>query len=227
MASRNTIRYFDSEAMYHVYNRGVNKQIIYSDERDYAVFLSFLKYALLPDSELKKHEIIDKDIVSIAKRFNLRRERFSDRIELVAFCLMPNHFHLLLYQHDKDAITALMRSVATGYAVYYNKRHNRVGSLFQGKYKACRINSDSYWTHISRYIHLNPIDLDEDYTTYPYSSYKFFMGDNNAEWVRQDRAMGEFKDSAEYAEFVKDYIPQRKDLKNIADILANSRELGL
>jgi putative transposase len=227
MASRNTIRSYEPDTMYHIYNRGVNKQLIFKDERDYSVFLSFLKYALIPDSELEKHVIVDKDIVSIASRFNLRRERFSERIELVSYCLMPNHYHLQLFQYDKDAITGLMRSVATGYAVYFNKRYDRVGTLFQGKYKASKINSDAYWTHISRYIHLNPLDIDLDYRTYPYSSFSHIASDDDIEWLNTEKALNQFVDLEEYLKFIEDYIPYRNDLKAIAEILANSRELGL
>jgi len=225
MASRNTIRAFEPDAMYHVYNRGVNKQDIFDDERDYSVFLSFLKYALLPDEELEKHKLIDADIISIAQRFNLRRERLAGSVELVAFCLMPNHFHLLLYQYDQDGVTRLMRSLATGYAIYYNKRHKRIGTLFQGRYKASRINSDAYWTHISRYIHLNPLDLGEDYKSYSYSSFREYIGQTESAWVRPEKAIGSFSSTKEYEEFVDDYIPYRKDLKEIISSLANSREL--
>lgn len=227
MASRNTIRSYEPDAMYHVYNRGVNKQDIFNDERDYNVFLSFLKYALLPDSEIEKHTLVDRDIISIAARFNLRRERFAERVELVSFCLMPNHFHLQLYQYDKEAVTDLMRSIATGYAIYFNRRHKRVGSLFQGKYKASRINTDGYWTHISRYIHLNPLDINRDYKDYPYSSYHHIVDKDSTDWLRPEKAIAEFSDIEEYKDFVEEYIPHRNELKDLSEILANSRELGL
>lgn len=225
MPSRNSVKKFEPDAMYHVYNRGVNKQIIFNDEKDYSVFLSFLKYALLPESELEKHSIVDKDIISIAQRFNLRRNRFSERIELVAYCLMPNHFHLQLYQFDKDAITGLMRSIATGYAIYFNKRHKRVGALFQGKYKAAKINTDAYWSHISRYIHLNPLDIGKDYKSYPYSSLVHIIDKDNIAWLRPEKSLEEFSDLQEYLKFLEDYIPYRKELKGINEILANSREI--
>jgi phage tail tube protein FII len=108
--------------------------------------------------------------------------------------------------------------------MYFNKRHNRVGSLFQGTYKASKIESDSYWMHISRYIHLNPVDLG-DYKNYPYSSYKIFMGETYAEWVHPEKVLNSFNNSKEYEKFVKSYLEQRKDLKEISRLLANSKEL--
>ncbi len=216
---------FDVDAMYHVYNRGVDKRNIFLDERDYAVFLSFLKYALLSDPDNLRKDEVDVALLTDSQRYNLRRLGLSGQLELVSFCLMPNHFHLLLYQYEQDAITKLMRSVSTGYAMYFNKRYKRVGSLFQGVYKASRIHTDAYWQHISRYIHLNPLDLGTDYRDYPYSSYKYFAGIAQAEWVTSDSVMESFKSPEDYEAFINDYIPYRKELLEIKDMLANSNEL--
>lgn len=211
--------------MYHVYNRGVDKALIFKDKRDYAVFLSFLKYALLSDDSNKKIDAVDAALITEAQRFNLRREGLADRLELVSYCLMPNHFHLLIYQYDKDAITRLMRSVATGYSMYFNKRYKRIGSLFQGVYKASKIGTEPYWAHISRYIHLNPLDIGQDFRTYDYSSYRVFMGRIKQEWVKPALITDDYKSSKEYDKFVASYISHRHELKEIEDMLANSREL--
>jgi putative transposase len=225
MPSRNAIKNFEPESMYHVYNRGVDKRIIFTDERDYAVFLSFLKFALLSDEELSHYEVVDGGLISQADRFNLRRQGLHGAVELVSYCLMPNHYHLLLYQRDIDGITRLMRSIGTGYVAYFNKRHKRVGSLYQGRYKACSIKTQGYWDHISRYIHLNPLDIGEDYKTYPYSSYRNYIGHADAEWLKTGLIMGVFESVEAYEKFVADYIPYRDELKEIKDLLANSREL--
>ena len=225
MPSRNAIKNYEPDSMYHVYNRGVDKRIIFTDEKDYAVFLNFLKFALLSDEELKGEKIVDSNIVSEATRFNLRRECLNEAVELVSFCLMPNHFHLLLYQREIDGITRLMRSIGTGYSIYFNKRHKRVGSLFQGRYKASPIKTPEYWDHISRYIHLNPLDIGQNYENYTYSSYRNFVGKAEASWVKPDLVLDSFKSATEYAKFVYDYIPHRNELKFIKDFLANSREV--
>lgn len=221
MPGKNTIKEFESDAVYHVYNRGVDRRVIFNDERDYAVFLSFLKYALLSDKDLNKSEEIDPGLISDAARFNLRRLGLYGELELLSFCLMPNHFHLLLYQHTADAITQLMRSVATGYSMYFNKRYERSGTLFEGVYKASRIKSDAYWIHISRYIHLNPIDLGVDYKKFNYSSYRFYSGDARAEWVNTSMLLDNFKNSEDYEKFHDEYIPRRKELLEVKGLLAN------
>jgi putative transposase len=225
MPSRNSVKSFEPESMYHVYNRGVDKRIIFKDERDYAVFLSFLKYALLSDDEIKQVSLVDKNSISDSARFNLRREGLADKLELVSFCLMPNHFHLLLYQYDQEAITKLMRSIGTGYSMYFNKRYGRTGTLFQGVYKASRINSEGFWQHISRYIHLNPVDLGVDYETYTYSSYRNYIGTAKTDWLKPELVLGGFSKKSEYKKFVKDYLPYRKELKDIKELLANSGEI--
>ncbi|CAN5644618.1 hypothetical protein BH23PAT2_BH23PAT2_03900 [soil metagenome] len=225
MPSRNVVKEFEADAMYHVYNRGVNKGLIFTDKRDYAVFLSFLKFALLSDDEQAQKDAVDVSLLTDAQRFNMRRLGLAGKVELVSYCLMPNHFHLLLYQYEPDAITKLMRSVGTGYSIYFNKRHERIGSLFQGVYKASRINSDAYWWHISRYIHLNPLDIGEDYKRYEYSSYRVFMGTIRQEWVKPDFIMAEYSSLKKYEKFVDSYIPQRNNLKEIQGLLANGREI--
>lgn len=225
MPSRNVVKQFVADKMYHVYNRGVEGRDIFMDERDYAVFLSFLKFALLSDSENQNNEVVDQTLISQAERFTLRRKGLADKVDLVSYCLMPNHFHLLFYQHTEEGITELMRSVITGYVLYFNKRHKRTGSLFQGVYKASPINTDPYWWHVSRYIHLNPLDLGVDYKDYPYSSYRFFAKKAEAEWVKPDIILSGFRSAHSYEHFVEEYIPQRNELLEIKNVLANSQEL--
>jgi putative transposase len=225
MPSRNIMKSFVPNSMYHVYNRGVDKRIIFVDERDYAVFLSFLKYALLSDEDVQKHQVIDAGLLSSATRFNLRREGLHGVVELVSYCLMPNHFHLQLFQYEANGVTRLMQSIATGYVMYFNKRHGRTGALFQSRYKASKIDSQAYWDHISRYIHLNPLDLGSDYKNYQYSSFKQYEGKVEAEWVRPGLVIDSYRTPKDYVRFVDEYIPHRAGLKDVKDILANSREL--
>ena len=220
MPSKNVTKQFDVDSMYHVYNRGNNKRQIFFDERDYAVFLSFLKYALMSDEDFHAKEQIDKSILTENNRFELRRLGLAGKLELVSYCLMPNHFHLQFFQHDIDAITKLMRSIATGYVMYFNKRYETSGSLFQGVYKASKINDDAYYQHISRYIHLNALDIDADFKYYEYSSYKYYSDNAKADWVHTEKGINGM-DPKQYEQFIIDWIPQRKDAKNIAGYLAD------
>jgi putative transposase len=136
-------------------------------------------------------------------------------VSLIAYCLMPNHFHLLIQQISIDGITKLLRRIATTYAMYFNKRYKRVGYLFQGPYKAVLVENDSYLLHLSRYIHLNPSELiRRNLINYPYSSYKYYLGIAKAGWVKPDLILNYFDKSKllpllnkypSYQEFVEGY----------------------
>lgn len=208
MPSRNAIKTYVPHSFYHIYNRGVEKRKIFLDEQDYSVFLSYFKVAL--------SEMIDEDTKTEAfsslEEARLRRENFHKDIELSAYCLVPNHFHLLIYQKENaHAITELMRSVMSGYVRYFNKRYERVGSLFQGRYKASLIDQEAYLWHISRYIHLNSLDKNIESADDEHSSYPYYMGLKSANWIHPERILKLHEDDLEdYATFVNDYRGQKE-----------------
>ena len=112
-----------------------------------------------------------------------------------------------------------MRSVGTSYVAYYNRKYERIGPLFQGRYKASLIDSDTYLQHISRYIHLNP----KDYTTYNYSSYQAIVKNWNVEWLDSDELLSTFEGTrSDYAAFVADYEDYKEMLDEIKHDLADS-----
>src|SRR5690349_16275253 len=140
MPSRNILRQFVPDACYHVYNRGVSRQTIFHESEDYAVFLNLLKRYL--------------DVEPIRDPKGREYSSLRGEVELLAYCLMPNHFHLLFYLHEPDAITRLMRAVTGAYTIFYNKKYKRIGPLFQSRFKASHILDEAYLLHISRYIHM-------------------------------------------------------------------------
>ena len=195
MASRNTVREFTENAYYHVYNRGVEKRVIFLDEQDYTVFLGLLKKYLVGENYNKanRHKAVT----------------IGSEVQLLAYCLMPNHFHLLLYQVSQEGVAKLMRRVTTGYVMYFNSRYARVGGLFQGRYRASRINADAYLHHISRYIHLNP----EQHQTWPYSSLKYYQRTQAPpEWLHTEKIIDLFHSRREYLDFVDEYRDSMREL---------------
>ena len=203
MPGRNIEKIYLSETYYHLYNRGVNKRRIFIDSEDYAVFMNLLKRYL--DNQPAKD--------------NKGREykRLHSKIELLAFCLMPTHYHLLVYQHTPEAITELIRPVATAYTMFFNKKYKRQGPLFQSRFRAAVVNKEAYLQHISRYLHLNP----EDYQNWEFSSLPYFMGKKNSGWVRPDRILELFDDRHEYKTFVEDYAEHKRMLDLIKSELAD------
>jgi putative transposase len=165
MPSKNSVKQYEAGAYYHIYNRGVEKRLVFMYDRDYQAFLACLKRYLLPAEPWSKPH---KDL--------------SEQIELVAYCLMPNHFHLLVRQVEPRAIESLMRCVMTVYVRHFNDRHGRVGSLFQDSYKAVRIRNEGHLYQAEQYIHQNPKDLVKQVSEYPYSS--LFWRGKRPVWLR-------------------------------------------
>ena len=131
---------------------------------------------------------------------------------------MPNHFHLLIKQNNKTAIEFFMRSLSTKYSVYFNKKYDRVGPLFQGAYKAVLVENETYLLHLSRYIHLNPtgkIPLKDTY-----SSYSDYLKLRKTKWLNSQNILSYFnkaqktrlKDVFSYQSFIEDYLQNPKEL---------------
>jgi putative transposase len=186
MPARNVVKQYAEDSYYHVYNRGVEKRQIFLDDQDYVMFLGLLKRHLSRNKELNARGIV--------------YESYGGRVELLSFCLMPNHFHLLFYLNtDPTAITELMRRVSGTYTSYFNRKYERVGPLFQGVYKASLVDNDPYLLHITRYIHRNP----KDYYNWPYSSLPYYIKDRKADWVVPDKIY-KLYDWGSYESFLND-----------------------
>ena len=182
--SKNTIKQYVENGYYHVYNRGVEKRDIFLDDQDYRVFLRLLKFYLSPSGS-DKHPL-----TSLSEFAPVRVRPLADlhqEIELHCFCLMPNHFHLLIKQISQFGMPNLLRCLLTTYSMYFNRRYNRVGHLFQGTYKAAMILEETYLLHLSRYIHLNPMEMTGSHlVSYPYSSYQYYLGKKRARWLNTE-----------------------------------------
>ena len=177
MPAKNSVKTYQENSYYHVYNRGVEKRDVFCDEQDYRVFLSYLQTYLSDPKKLP--EQYPSHILS----------NFNNNIELLCYCLMPNHFHFLIHQHYSTVITDFMRSLFSRYSVYFNKKYDRVGSLFQGKYKAVLIKSEEQLVYITHYLHNNPRELftsrsDLEVLKYRYSSIGNYLGRIHQDWVR-------------------------------------------
>lgn len=178
MPAKNRIKIYVDNTYYHVYNRGVEKRTIFLDEQDYGVFLSYLKFYLMPSEPRGPSPRL-----SPAQQLT----NHNQKISLIAYCLMPNHFHLLIKQTDKNCMTDFIRALSTRYSMYFNKRYARVGSLFQGRYKAVLVDNEMQFLYLTKYIHRNPLDLPgyqpSNLLEYPYSSYRNFTGTIHQSWI--------------------------------------------
>lgn len=204
MPVRNVVRVQIANTFYHVYNRGHNKDLLFTDESDYEFFQFLLQRCFGPE-QLKSND---------GKIFPW----FGDTIKLNAFCLMPNHFHLLLYQaEDETAVSKAMQSLGTTYSMYFNKKYQRRGSAFESVFKSSPIVNDSYLLHITRYIHLNP----REYKHWKYSSYSDYLAATTRHWIDCDQILEMFDSRQQYVAFVDDYVELRDELSSLKHELAD------
>lgn len=203
MPARNSVKFYIANTIYHVYNRGVEKRKIFIDKQDYGVFLGYIKeYLSPPGSQIRKSREL--------------HSKYYDQITLLAYCLMPNHLHLLIKQKNKDSIKKFTKSLFTRYSMYFNKKYNRVGHLFQGIYKATNAISEDYLLDLTKYIHLNPIKSSAG----SYSSYSDYIGLSNTIWINKHIVLDKFSQNAfvkfnnitTYKDFVEKYQEEAYDI---------------
>lgn len=195
--------------VYHIYNRGVEKRKIFLDAGYYRRFISTLEHYLSYDypysllwrrlQDVKspdgKREILEQ----------LERKRIDQPVNIISFCLMPNHFHLTLKQAVENGISNYMHKIGTSYTNYFNIREDRSGRLFEGTFKAVRVESDEQLRHLTRYQHINSwkiVKNKRELRNYPWSSLPIYLGKKDMQFVNPELVMGNFKDSEDYLDFV-------------------------
>jgi putative transposase len=212
MPARNIVKTYVAGGYYHIYNRGIEKRIIFMDEMDYKTFLKYLKEALSPPPDPKNMRVTVNLKGGTFKGLPKPVKNFKDSINLIAYCLMPNHFHLLVEQTEIMDMKKFMQSIITRYSMYFNKKYNRVGKLFQGHYKAVLVSDENYLLHLSRYIHLNPYEYTKHLKD-AYSSYPEYLGRRKTLWIKPQVILSFFKNANKdfmkgintYQDFVEKY----------------------
>lgn len=228
MPARNSQKQYLENCYYHLYNRGVEKRVIFQDEQDYSVFLSYLKTYLSPKdekiilSDITSPEISSKEKDRLLKL--LRLNNFDDKIVLLAYCLMPNHFHLLIKQKPFDGIDKFMNSLATRYTQYFNKKYKRVGSLYQAVYKAVLVNSEEQLLYLTSYIHRNPIsenpyvkDKQKNLFLQP-SSLPEYLGKRQSFWIHPENILSFFSKTNPKLSY-QSFVEENLDLSLIDKVL--------
>ncbi len=193
--------------VYHAYNRGVEKRTMFEDEDDYRVFRHYLSSYLCPPVKSEASNL-PQGVARVRASYDLH-----ERVRLFAFCLMPNHFHLVLRQKDDLAMREFVRRLASAYVGYFNKKYERIGTLFQGTYRAVLVDSTEQLLHLSRYVHRNPVEILpglglQRLDQYPHSSYRDYLGLSHTPWVHPYGVLEHFRPadfgpSETYRQFVE------------------------
>lgn len=216
MAAKNSIKTYAPDSFYHIYNRGVAKNNIFLDSFDFSTFLSYLKTYLSPKDPASLKAIIDSPKTGYKAKYEARKllslKNFFGEIELLVYALMPNHFHLLIRQKEANSIDNFMNSLGTRYSCFFNRKYHRVGTIFQGVYKAVLVESDEKLLHLSRYIHLNPPPK----STLP-SSLPEYLGQRHSTWIKTDYILPYFHKSNPRSNYLN-FIKESADVEPIAPL---------
>ncbi|MBI2036324.1 transposase [Candidatus Microgenomates bacterium] len=141
---------------YHIFNRGVNKQPIFLNRKDYARALSVFEFYSFVDIPIRFSKFL---LLSLEERFKILkdlRKRSLKYVDFISYCFMPNHFHFLVKQNRDNGISKFMGDFQNSYTKYFNTKHERIGPILQGQFKAVFVEDENQLLHLSRYIHLNP-----------------------------------------------------------------------
>lgn len=205
MPSRTTA--FVNDNYYHIYNRGSEKRWIFENRWDYKRFLKILVYYQFAGPKPKFSKFSENKI-------NLNLDKKI--VEIVAYCLMPNHFHLLLKQVQDQGITEFLSKISNSYTKFFNIKYDRVGPLLQGEFKSVMVETDEQLLHLSRYIHLNPLIafLVKDLRGYSWSSYNEYLEDHDGICTKKE-ILGFFKNTESYQQFILDQISYAQELDQI------------
>lgn len=190
---------FANETFYHVYNRGVEKRTIFKSSKDYLRFLETINFYRFYPSPRKLSTHIKFDFPPIPKHITQKQ-----LVKIICFCLMPNHFHLLIQQLEEKGISEFMRRILDSFTRYFNVKYERVGPLLQGPFKAKLVDSDEYLLQLTKYIHRNPLKLPRwagNLDEYTFSSYAGYLNKKrNYEFSEPEFVLEYFGNSRETSE---------------------------
>jgi len=221
---------FAPNTFWHVYNRGVGKMDIFNEISDYGFFIvrmdeNFHPKIALPDVPDGHHpdgaHLGGASMAAEAHTPYIRKTLPPESFSLLAYTLMPNHFHFVVRQNTDLPISKLVLKICGSYSKFYNKKYERVGSLFQDQFKAVLIDNDSYLLWLSAYIHNNPktAGLVKDLIDYSWSSYLDYAGLRQGTLCDQSLILGMMQNSREaykkFADGAFEKIKERKDLEHL------------
>jgi len=214
---------FEIDEFYHAYNRGVDKRVIFDGEMDKKRFLKLL-YLCNGSNPVNLRELPKGETFGIDMGEKL--------VNVCAYCLMDNHFHLLLQECSENGISRFMQKLVTAYVMYFNEKNSRTGTLFGGAFKARHVDNDQYLRYLLAYLHLNPVDMIESswkengikdlarvknyLEQYAFSSFGEFNGRARPESAIVDKlALPDyFATPREFDEYLKDWLTMPKDFSH-------------
>lgn len=206
--------------VYHVFNRSVANQPIFLQTRNYQRALEVIEFYIYSRPPLSFSHY-RRLAVEQRSKFLERMQKFVPKhIEILAYCLMPNHFHFLIRQGQENGVANFLRNFQNSYAKYFNTKTERSGALFQSMFKAVRIESDEQLIHVARYIHLNPstsyiIKGVQELESYPWNSFAEYLSKQPSKIIDKGKVLGFFKSLNEFKKFTLDQRDYQRRLESV------------
>ncbi|KKT15092.1 MAG: Transposase [Parcubacteria group bacterium GW2011_GWD1_44_9] len=209
---------------YHIYNRGIDKRIIFKSKKDYERFIMLL-YLANSDDSFRLDNILNKQYKTFSEVLVLDKD--EPLVSIGAWCLMTNHFHLLIRQEVDGGVTKFMRKLGVGYSMFFNIKYQRKGALFGGLFKSKLIGvDDNYMRQLFGYIHINPLEIEfpewkdkinkssvninmkKFLESYQYSSYLDYIGEDRIEKniINPKNFPDYFQNSQSFQDFIENYF---------------------
>lgn len=208
------------DEVYHVLNRGIFLQPTFPSTRDYTRAIELIRYYQNKKPPIRYSRFLYLSNERRRKILENLSEKKEFLVEIFSYCLMPNHFHFLLKQTEDEGISKFMSNFTNSYTRYFNVKNKRNGPLFQGKFKAIRVETDEQLMHLSRYIHLNPhssyvVKNLKALKKYPYSSLPEYLGKSQVSFCDKEAVLGQFKSLKSYKKFVLDQADYQRKVQKI------------
>ena len=198
---------FVNGEFYHLYNRGLEKNDIFTQRSDYSLFIDTFSYYQIQNPKPRFSNYRQSKVFPVDPTKKI--------VDIICYCLMPNHFHLLVKQLKDGGITEFMRRFILSYIKYRNLKYKHQGPLLNGSFRAVRMETDEQFIHVSRYIHLNPLVslLVKNLNLYPWSSYRTYIGLEDNQTVAKEEILSFFKSPQDYQKFVMNQADYGKTLE--------------
>ena len=217
---------FEIEEYYHVFNRGVERRDVFLNEQDRRRFINLL-YLCNSISPVNMREVaVQGDAFAVDRKETI--------VQIGAYCLMTNHFHLLMREKIENGISVFMKKLGTAYSMYFNTKYSRTGALFERPFKATHASDDRHLKHLYAYIHLNPLSIqnpgwkitdgnalpqisaEKFLREYPHSSYLYYLGNKrNEDVILSTEAFPEyFSEQGDFESLLRDWLQPEFDFNN-------------
>jgi putative transposase len=207
MATNRNVIFADGE-IYHLYNRGVDRRTVFTKKREYQRAVEILEYYRFTDLPMRYSQLLSLPQISQEAAWQRIRQHPAFEVEILAYCLMPNHFHLVLKQTQEGGISRFMANISNSYTKYFNTKYRRVGSLFQGPFKAVYVETEDQLLHLTRYVHLNPVTAmhirSDQLESYSWSSLPEYMGKSPTKFCSTAWIQSHFSTPEKHRAFISD-----------------------